>query len=290
MNKFYTAGFILIGLALVSACGQEQATKQPNSDDLQTAQEQPRSALLARVNNAEITQLELDLAIQKMLKKNPLGTASPELAEKILQSLVQSRAIAQSAEKELDQQQLAELEYQTRAYREELLVKQYLQNHAQPQPVSMDMVAEYYENHQDKYGGEIIKDFEYIVVYGELEDAGRKTLEKLGDHSNWKKVSEEMIEQGLSVKYKRAEVKQALLAEPLKTMLEQTEKGQIVTNYSEKEAIALRVLEKKVLSAKPITEVSSDIRRALAHRQLKKSIKELSKEILANSDIEYFNH
>lgn len=249
------------------------------------------SNILVRVNNEPITQFQLDQALSEALGDSVQALLGHEVRDKVLQSLVQSRAMAQQAEKEMNLKGKALLDEKVRAYREELLVKRLLKDHSSPQPVSNKMVEDYYKAHQELFGKETIKTFEYVSSVGPLADLDRDNIKKaflsfLLD-SNWQEKIENLKIQGQPVKYKKAELKASLLPAELRQLVIDAKPGDDAQLRNGSNVIMLRVVSEKEIQAKPLAAVSTGIRQTLAHKQLKKSVKKLVKNVLAETEVEY---
>ena len=281
----YTFSFGLL-LAL-SGCGKGNssgmAAKPSVAETIEPA--------LVTVNGEAITEGQLDYAMTRTLGDNAGVLVGPEVRDKVLQSLVQSRAIAQQAQKELDADQTAFMQEQVRAYREELLVKNYLQQHTDPQPVTTQQVKEYYEKNPELFGGEVIRSFEYITSAGPLADLDRENLKAKFDAvvtaKDWKQVSEQMVKAGLPVKYKQAEMSTKLLPANIKEMVTKAKVAEGVEIRTRPDVVMLRVLAEKVTEAKPLQTVSADIRKTLAHKQMKEAVKFMASQVMSQAKVEY---
>ena len=149
-----------------------------NDDSKQALNEVPvePSATLVTVDKTPITRAQLELTIERTLGESAPLYANEEVERKILESLVSSRAMALLAERELDASEREQLDLKAQAYREELLVRNYLEKHANPEPVTNEQVADYYNRHQDEFGGGVEKSFEIIASDQDLEPAQRTEL------------------------------------------------------------------------------------------------------------------
>lgn len=134
------------------------------------------SATLATVDDSIITRDQLELTIERTLGDSAPLFASAEVERKILESLVSSRAMALLAERELSPSERAQLDLKAQAYREELLVRHYLEAHATPEPITTEQVADYYNRHPDEFGGGVERSFETISSSQVLEEPQRSEL------------------------------------------------------------------------------------------------------------------
>ena len=273
---------------LLVGCGD----KEPAAEPAATAESKPAAEpALVTVNGAAITETQLDYAMTRTLGESAGLLVGPEVRDKVLQSLVQSRAIAQQAQQELSAEEAAFLEEQVRAYREELLVKRYLQNHADPQPVSNQQVTEYYNSNPELFGGEVIRTFEYITSVGPLADLDREQLkaayQKASASRDWKQLSATLVKEGFPVKHKQAEMNIKLLPPNIKEMVTNAKVAEGVEIHTRPDVIMLRVLKEQVTTTKPLQTVSAEIRKTLAHKQMKEAVKSLASQVMSQAQVDY---
>lgn len=283
----WTLAVLLVGGALV---GCEDASRQA----LKEVPVEP-SAILVTVDESPITRAQLELTIERTLGDSAPLFANEEVERKILDSLVSSRAMALLAERELDPSEKQQLDLKAQAYREELLVRHYLQEHATPEPVSSEMVADYYNRHPEEFGGGVEKSFEIITSTAELSERQRSELITLLSGSELKSASwQDLVagwrSQGQPLEYQQSKIKPALLEQPLRSLVEGTAEGGVAPLYTQGRLLLVRVLAEKPLPAKPLSEVSGDIREKLAPQALKKAVKELSAQALKQVSVEYSSH
>lgn len=250
------------------------------------------SATLVTVDETPITRAQLELAIERTLGESAPLFANDEVERKILESLVSSRAMALLAERELDASERQQLDLKAQAYREELLVRHYLEAHANPEPVTAEQVADYYSRHQDEFGGGVEKSFEIIASDQELEPAQRTELITLLSSSqvqgkDWQKLVADWRQAGKPLQYRQSRLKLELLEQPLRSLVEPTAAGSIAPLYVDGQLMLVRVTAEHQLPAKPLAEVSGSIREKLAPQALKQVVKNLSGEALKAVDVQY---
>ncbi|NQD80551.1 peptidyl-prolyl cis-trans isomerase [Pseudomonas sp. CrR14] len=250
------------------------------------------SATLVSVDKTPITRAQLELTIERTLGESAPLFASEEVERKILESLVSSRAMALLAERELDASEREQLDLKAQAYREELLVRHYLEAHANPEPVTAEQVADYYSRHQDEFGGGVEKSFEIIASDQELEPAQRTELITLLSSAqvqskDWQKLVADWRQAGKPLQYRQSRLKLELLEQPLRSLVEPTAAGSIAPLYVDGQLMLVRVTSEQQLPAKPLAEVSGTIREKLAPQALKQVVKSLSSEALKAVDVQY---
>lgn len=278
MLLFAAVLFVAVG------CGEKRAEGQADSgSDVVT---------LAKVNNTVISQGELDLAVQEMLESNSALSVLSEqpLRDKLLQSLINSRAMALLAEQELSTAQRQLIELKTRAYREKLLVNHYLQQQAVAEKVSTAMIQQYYNKHPQEFSGGVYKTFELLSTTVKLNDDQRRSLlvelAKLTPADNWQQVARQLKQQGYPLKYQQSTINVALLDEPIKTLVMQTAVNQqSPVKMHEQRLLRVNVIAEKKHPAKPLAQVSGEIRKKLSALQLKQAVKKTSEQALTQVNV-----
>jgi EpsD family peptidyl-prolyl cis-trans isomerase len=234
--------------------------------------------VLAYVNKTEITEEQFQYAL-KRISGGAIMPENSEVNKKVLDSIISSRAMALLAGDSLSESERELIDIKVQAYREELLVKEYIDDNATPQAVSREMVEKYYTENPEEFGGESIKNFEYITSVGRMDDDQRKLLldefSKLSSKKNvdLNETVKYLKSLGFPVKYKMAELRLDLVEMPIQAMLTDVKPNQFAPIYDQPDhLVLLRVNSSRSIAAKPLAEVTADIRKKLAPIQLKKSI------------------
>ncbi|MGR1219863.1 hypothetical protein ACUYGA_23565 [Metapseudomonas otitidis] len=276
----------LLAAALLAGCRDDDG-----ADALAQVPVEP-SATLVTVDDSPITRAELELTIERTLGESAPLFANDEVERKILDSLVASRAMALVAERELDAGERAQLDLKAQAYREELLVRHYLEQHATPEPVASEQVADYYQRHPEEFGGGVEKSFEIIASDQVLEEPQRAELIALlsgaeAKGRDWQKQVAAWRAAGKPLEYRSNRIKPELLEQPLRGLVETTEAGSIAPLYADGQLLLVRVTGEERLPARPLSEVSGEIREKLAPQSLKQAVKRLSEEAMRQVKVQY---
>ncbi|MCU9949123.1 peptidyl-prolyl cis-trans isomerase [Pseudomonas sp. PDM13] len=250
------------------------------------------SATLVTVDESPITRAQLELTVERTLGESAPLFANDEVERKILDSLVASRAMALLAERELGASERAQLDLKAQAYREELLVRHYLEQHATPEPVTSEQVADYYQRHPEEFGGGVEKSFEIITSDQELDEAQRAELIALlsgaeVQGNDWQKRVAAWRAAGKPLEYRSNRIKPELLEQPLRSLVEPTAAGSIAPLYVDGQMLLVRVTAEERLPARPLSEVSGEIREKLAPQALKQAVKSLSEEATRQVKVQY---
>ena len=250
------------------------------------------SATLATVDDSIITRDQLELTIERTLGDSAPLFASAEVERKILESLVSSRAMALLAERELSPSERAQLDLKAQAYREELLVRHYLEAHATPEPITTEQVADYYNRHPDEFGGGVERSFETISSSQALEEPQRSELITLlsgpsVQENDWQTLVVAWRETGKPLEYRQNRLKPEMLEQPLRGLVESTPVGGIAPLLVDGQLVLVRVTAEQRLPARPLAEVSNAIREKLAPQALKQAVKSLSTQALQEVNVQY---
>ncbi len=247
------------------------------------------SGIVARVDGTPITEHDVALLAQRTLDINDASGVDEQTRTRLIESLVKSRAMAVQAEKALTKAELAEIDRKTAAFREELLVDRYIRNNAGFAPITSEMIREYYAAHPGEFGGKKIKTFEYVTggVVADEQTRDRVIAEvgRLSSIKDWKKAVDGLS--GLGLAYHKASMPVDMLKEPLRPLVEKTATGRVSELSMGREIVMARVLDEQDQPARPLEEVSAEIRKKLAPMVMKELIQNVSAEALSHTDVIY---
>ncbi len=259
---------------LVTGCDRKENTPE-------TPVETAIEPAWAVVNGSNLTEAELDYAVDRFFGGQFVDARA---VQKIRESLIASRALAQNAESTLDEDILSEIEIAVQAYREERLIAAYIENTTSPEPVTAQMVEAYYQSHLDEFGAATIK--RLVVLEANVGSAKRSQIEvsqalaKLGQSENWESL--------VLPDYVRTYQLNSAASMPvkMKAVLQDVNVGGKSAQIVDGERIYLfRVVAEDQVPPKPLSEVSAGIRQRLAATQLSKTVKALSERVVSESDI-----
>ena len=293
---FLTTLFILMAAYMLS-CTESDNTKAPSAPEpaepaIQKIVLEGDDVTLALVNGSAVTRYELELAIRTALGNQASNRIDDSGRHKILESLVAGRAIALVQEADMSPEELAALDKEVQAFREQLLVKQYLAKHAAPQPISGEMIREYYEVHPEKFGMHNIRSYEMIAGGQKLRSDARDELVALLGHASekkdWQAWAESIRKRGYPVSFRQGQVMENILHPRLTQLMKDLKAGETSNLIFIKETpYVVRIVEDKQVSPQPLNRVEDQIRKALVPVQLKKAVKQASEQVLAKSEVIY---
>jgi EpsD family peptidyl-prolyl cis-trans isomerase len=248
--------------------------------------------VLAKVNGSSITRYDVDAAAQRTLGEELALSLDATGRRKVLESLVQSRAVAQLAERELAAEERAALDKRVSAYREELLVQAYLERHITPSPVTGQMVRQYYEAHPERFGGKKVVSYEMLFTpnapAGKAREGLLQALRKSAQVKDLAAFGEELKKAGHDVLYRRGSVAEQTLDPQLRAALQQLAVGKTsnVIMLGGRLHVA-RIASESVQAARPLEQVADEIRRTLSPLRVKEAVKSASREALKKAKVVY---
>jgi EpsD family peptidyl-prolyl cis-trans isomerase len=282
MNKLFFLSLILV-LAGCSSSDNNEQTLLPGEE-----------TILAKVEGQSISRYDLDSAIRSMLGAQQADLLDKNARKKVLESMVLSRVMALKSEQDMSAEEKRELDKKVARYREQLLAKAYLVAHAEPQPVTNKMVTDYYNKHPELFGQKTI--YHYEILSGKIKAGGENrkallaSLQQARSTSDWKSLSTGWKGEGKQVDYRQAkgtlDVLEPKLAAVLRNM-EQQQTSDII--FQDGDPVVVRMNQKQVLPARPLSQVSAEVRKSLVPIQLKKQIEKISNELMKTTKVEYLN-
>ncbi|MCG7982338.1 MAG: peptidyl-prolyl cis-trans isomerase [Candidatus Thiodiazotropha lotti] len=290
-NRCYSFGLIapLCGLLLLSGCSRDEVASDESADAHQeTVSKDTESVALAYVNGSPITEQETQHAMQKLFADRLPQVDGEQVKQRILESLISSRAISLLAQQELDAEALQQLDIKVMAYREELLVQEYLSRHVTPEPVSGDMVSDYYDDHPEEFGGGVSKRFEMVQTYREIDEDQRKVvigkLSELAGEADWDRWLAE--NSSLPVNLRQLTARVEVLDQPLKALVSSADVGETSPLHIDEVITVVRVNDIERHPPKPLAEVSAEIRKRLAPIKMRAAIKQLAEDALQKVEVD----
>lgn len=284
MKRIASISMAVVLAVFVSACGgkgQGAGAKLPGDDKV-----------LATVNGSAVSAYDLEQAVRTSLGPAAAGMLDEKGKRSVLESLVAARAIAQVQDKALTAMDRAALDKQTAAYREQLLVKLYLAKNTDGEPVSQQMVEDYYRKHPEQFGAKTVKQYEAIASSSALSDADRDkllaALKGADKQKNWSAWSEKLKQKGLAVTYTAGNADPAILTADLRGQLETLKAGDPANlSFAEGRVRLVRVTAQKKIAPRPLNQVSAQIRKMLLPVQLKKAVKQAADQVLSTAKVQY---
>lgn len=254
--------------------------------------------VLAEVNGAELTAFDLDVMVRDTL--GPLSESvlqQEDSRRRALESLVVSRAMSMQRDAELSDEERWQLERRVQAYRDQLLVRQYLDEHAPAAPVTHAMIEEYYASHAERFGGETETRYEMLFATRSLTDAERRrALEVLRSpdaHPDWDAWMHDLQITGLPLAHRADQTDVETLPPRLRETLTHLQPGEGAPGAASPLTLVdgrpflLRVLSRTHGRPRPLADVRGEIREALSARHLRDAIERAQAQVLSEAEISY---
>lgn len=276
------AGWVLrgrrLGLAVAALLGATAAPADPGT-------------VLARVDGSEVTEGDVDQALEAALGAHPLTGVDAAARAKVLESLIASRAIAQVEERTLRPDERAQLDRKVRAHREEQLVLQHLAKHFPPEPVSEEAVRVFYEANPEKFGARTVRTCEVLVGRPGGGPSGAEGLEGAlrgaGSVQRWEPWADVLNKQGLSVGYRKMQWADGAVDRRLQERVDPLSVGATSdVVWLDGVAWVVRVVDQTKEPPQPLAVVRPEIRRLLAPLQVREAVKRAAAAALKTAAVE----
>jgi len=239
------------------------------------------SRVVAQVGELPITEAEVDHQLSKLSGLSSLADQT-QVREKMLESLVLAKLMAQKQLASMSTDELKTLDLEVSAYREERLAHGFLTQSVNPQPPSVEQVSDFYQGNLHRFGGG-----EFVTI--ETWTLGSNCKVAASDSNDVTALRGSLTQAGcektksrdtllLTALAKKMKIKQQGIS--IQTPLWRAGNGAQTVTFVEK--IAAR-------QAKPLVEVASDIRKMLAPIQLRAAIAESKAQLLKEMDVEFFD-
>jgi parvulin-like peptidyl-prolyl isomerase len=273
------ASFVICISILFSGCDKK--------NDRQVVKELP---VLAVVNGEAITSADVDFMLERMLQGQAAVPVDDVLRKKILDSLIASRAMKQQVESQLSTDDLEQIARSVKAYEEELFVKAYLQQFVIPEPVTVEMVQQYYDDHIAEFAGESIREFEIlrapVIADEKLRDRLLAAIPEITAATAWQEKVKEW-QTTYNLQYRQGRSQAGVLNKELDQVMDRLQEGQTSdVIYVDGELYLVRVTGIGKKAPKPLTEVGADIRKRLAAQVLREAVKQASEDARAKAKVE----
>lgn len=248
--------------------------------------------VLATVDGSPITRVDLDIVLVKTIGYGNALKLDTEGQQKFLESLVISRAMANAVTKELSESQMRKIERETKAYREQLLVKKYLNRHAEPRNVTDESIKRYYDAHPERFGGKKLRRYEMIFASASKKGDQRQSLiqamNDIKDVPAWQPLVSKLRTQGQSLQYRTGLVDSKVFHPRLQVLVESLKLNQSSElTFIEGKPYIVRIISEQRQTSRPLADVRADIRKILVLEEFRKATKIATKEILSKVNVKY---
>ena len=281
---------VVSALLLLASCQRTDNVSDTKSTDREMGGDNP---VLVKINNENVTQKDIDFTLLKLLGPSGATKADENARKKVLESLVISRVISQEAQKTMSAESRQNIDQQVAAFREELLVKHYLKEHVEPQPITQEMIRRYYEKHPEKYGANMVREYILLTTKGNPDASMREKLFPLftsaRKEKDWKKLASKWDENGFPVILRSGRQDEELLHKKLNEViaglnLSETSKPFIIKGR----LYVVRYTKDIEGKEKPFGALGVEIRKELLAEQLNASITKIKESLVKSAKLEYY--
>ena len=269
---------VAVSALLITACS-----------DQHTAGQSTLGQVIAAVDGEPVYAAELQVVEQRFLGKLQHNLVDETIKEKMLDTLLRSKAMAMTIEDELSDKQRRMLDAQVSVFRDDLLVRLYMDKYADKAEIDSDQIKQFYQNNPQLFGGGSKKTVETLQVV-EVESGAQQAqllsqLDAIKATQNWQAESNALREQGFDLQYSKKQLNPALLHAPLKNVLANLtpeDGAQLITNSG---LFLIRVLAVHTVPGKPLAEVSAEIQRILSRKAYRQAVEQLSDQVMQSVQI-----
>ncbi|MBN2191196.1 MAG: peptidyl-prolyl cis-trans isomerase [Polyangiaceae bacterium] len=246
--------------------------------------------ILAYVNGTPVSRYDVKLGIETTLGELGIRRLSAEAEAKMLRSVIEQRAIAMAAERELASGDLAAVDRRARSYREGLLVKAYLAQRSALPPLEEGAARRYYDAHPDRFGGGTRRVFELLATEREITPNERAAMETAlraaAEEPRWDEVERRLQADGLAVAYRRGELSPGVLEPEVTALVRQLRPGQVSELTQVRGRIyVVRVVEDRLSAPRPFEQVRAEIERSLRPAQYREALERVEREVMAEAKV-----
>jgi len=267
-------------LALACGTGCKGDAKLPGED-----------MVLATVNGSPITGYELERTLDKTLGRFAVPSVERDARKSTLESLLESRALAQASEAELTPEEKQVLDKEVAAYREALLVKSYLGRHSPPQTVSEEQRQAYYKEHASRFGARSEQLYELLgtqrALVGAERIAAMKSFSQAAQEKSLAGAAEGLGKAGIAVTLTSGAVSDPALDPKLREALMPHKAGEWTgVVFVQGRAFIGRVTSVREVPPRPYAEVRPEIDKALGPVALRDAVSKLGHKALQAAKVE----
>ncbi|CAG0887846.1 unnamed protein product [Cyprideis torosa] len=249
----------------------------------------PNEELLATVNGSVIGSDDLSVYMARTIGSDYRAVSDPQIEQRVLESLVASRAIALTELAQMPLEERLLLEKRVAQFREELLVKRYLLENAKPNTISNEDIKQYYDNNPQEFAGREERRYELLTIspqdYKKDSELAIDLISRGKTSHNWSELANQEAAsstQGSTVKLQHNTLTLTLDDKPSLSAIDKVVASLTIGEMSRVvfEAGApyiVRLLDIKQEPAKSLEQARSEISKRLLPASIKKSVKAINR-------------
>lgn len=254
---------VFLALMLVG-CG-EQVVEQESGSGVRD--------VIANVNDVPITAQELEHVMLKTFGEYAAMQLGDEGRQKLLESMIIKKLMAEQQLEQFSAQELAEYELAQKAYRDEYLSKLYIQQNISATPVSEEQVSAYYNANLSKFGQKVQRQFEMVTLPD--PNASQSALDSFVKDIDWREHVKTQKEKGTALTLSVGTQGDKGLNLFYQNIITNLPLGEVSKTYRlENKLVRFKLIAEHKSEAKPLSEVKEQIKKTLSPIQIKRAIKE----------------
>ena len=261
---------LFAALCLLSAC---------SGDNPRVIEEKP----VARAGSAYITQGDIDHHLERFDPASRMAIIDDEQQyRRLVESIALTRVMAQKQQASMTPEQRHNFDLAIQAYRDQMLAKSYIEANVQRQVPDRKAVEDYYQAHASEFG----QRQQYTVTEIQVPDTCALSKPLLEPVLTKARVNE-LQKMGCQLSRNERKLAAAQVAEYYPAL-----KETLVTDHAYWSSVAgvpllIAVTDVTELPARPLSEVTAEIRRRLAPAYLKQSLEKERAQL--NKEIEFLD-
>lgn len=240
---------------------------------------QPEDAI-AQVGDLYVTEQDLRRGVIMTLPRQLRARALREARGQMVEATIRRKAMAQVAEQDLSPDELGEIEQVVADYREQLLANALVNKASALEPVTDEVIRDYYDTHPELWAGAVSARFELLWVdedlSGDQKAEAAQRIQVLVAQPVWKALIEKADPSVKGLRYWTGRSELDALDPAMRDFLEPVPEGSTSRpSWINGRLYLARVQEREAEPAKPLAEVREQIRRTLKAQRLKKAMADL---------------
>lgn len=244
--------------------------------------EAPKEKPIAKVGNSYLYPSEFEYQFEKLVGNSAALIDQKIVRERIRDSLILSKQMAQKALSNMTHQEQKQLELQVSQYKEEILAKHYINEFVSVEVPTPKEVDQYYQKNLHKFGGgSYVSMMEYI-----FKDTCAMNIDKNSRYNSEEEVLAMLSKAGCEYSIKRIEKPLAALSKNSQAGSLKAGMFKLQPNSSQIKALYIKAITEK--PARPLSEVVPSIRKMLAPLYLKKALKKERLALSLELEVDFF--
>ncbi len=278
---------IILSTALV-ACKQESDGRENIEVDNSTINS---DIVVAKIDDDVLYQTQLDVMMDKFVSGQSEENKI-KLKQKILDGMVRTRVLANLADQELDENESKIIDAKVKNFRDELLVKSYIEKNIVVEPVTTEMIKKYYQEHLNEYTEQGKISFEFLVTTSTSLDDNLVSkvmteFSKAKSVEDWRLYADSLKQKKLPVAYRSVSMLPASIDKALRSPVENLTVGEISDLVLGDYIYIVKLINREPDSLIPLKDVSMAIRKKLAPQKFKQMLTQHIDKAMIGKRIEY---